>query len=449
MKKLFIAAIISTLLFVIPTTGGIYAQSTTILPGASTQSMTTAQRNAFTTADEGTLLYDTDTKSFWYRKNGDWSELATGASAGVGWQLNGNTLSNTNSGSVGIGTSSTVAKLTVQTDNANPFGLMHTNGSLTLRSELSSGQTWLGNSSNNPLHLHTDNGAGAKISLFSNGHVGINYGQFTPPPSALDILAKPEFASRIRGTNPYMGFHTYDPGNSDSEQFGFIRAWTEHGNVTGLFGLEIGAPPRGTLNVAKTVVLSTNYQRRLLITENGNVGIGVGTTPAAKLTIQGASSNSMSNTVDISNLTIGPNSSHVHWGTKGDWYIRSAADDGKVVIQDLANGYVGIGTSNPDPTYKLSVNGIVRAKEVIVETNWADFVFDKNYRLRPLASVEQFIKTHKHLPDLPSAAEIQQGGAKMAELTTKMMQKIEELTLYSIAQEKRIRQLEKQLSKKK
>jgi hypothetical protein len=321
---------------------------------------------------------------------------------------------------------------------------------MTLRSELGSGgQTWLGAATPHPLHLHTDNGAGAKISLFPNGHVGINYGQYSPPPSALDILAKPEYASRIRGVNPFTTYHAYDPGSSDSEQFGFLRAWTEHGNVTGLFGLEIGTPPRGTLNVAKHLVFSTNYARRMMIAENGNVNIGTSTSTTAKLTIEGTSNTNSGNTLDIGNATLGPNFSHAHWGTKGDWFIRSAADDGKVVIQDIPNGYVGIGTSNPDPLYRLSVNGTIRAKEVIVETSWADFVFDKNYHLRSLSSVEQFIKNHKHLPDFPSATEIQQGGAKMAELTTKMMQKIEELTLYSIAQDKRIKQLEKQFAKKK
>lgn len=389
------------------------AQSTLILPGSGAQSMTTAQRTALTSSVEGTLVYDTDTKSFWYWKNGAWTTLVVSGGGSGG-------------------------------------ALLHTDGTMTLRSELGSGgQTWLGASTPHPLHLHTDNGAGAKISLFPNGHVGINYGQYSPPPAALDVLAKPEYASRFRGVNPYVGFNAYDPGSADSEQFGFIRAWTEHGNVTGLFGLEIGAPPRGTLNVAKHLVFSTNYARRMMIAENGNVNIGTSTSTTAKLTIEGTANQNSGNTLDLRNATLGPNFSHAHWGAKGDWYIRSAASDGKVIIQDMVEGYVGIGTSNPDPLYRLSVNGTIRAKEVIVETNWADFVFDKNYHLRSLASVERFIKTHKHLPDFPSAVEVQYGGAKIAELTTKMMQKIEELTLYSIAQDKRIKQLEKQLAKKK
>lgn len=106
-------------------------------------------------------------------------------------------------------------------------------------------------------------------------------------------------------------------------------------------------------------------------------------------------------------------------------------------------GNVGIGTSNP--TYKLSVNGTIRSKELIVETGWADFVFDRSYRLRPLAEVEQFIKTHHHLPDMASAGEISQQGMPIAETTTRMMQKIEELTLYVIAQQKQLVMQQRQI----
>jgi hypothetical protein len=106
-------------------------------------------------------------------------------------------------------------------------------------------------------------------------------------------------------------------------------------------------------------------------------------------------------------------------------------------------GNVGIGTSNP--TYKLAVNGTIRSKELIVETGWADFVFDPTYRLRPLAEVEHFIKTHHHLPDMAPADEISQQGMPIAETTTKMMQKIEELTLYVIAQQKQLMAQQRQI----
>jgi hypothetical protein len=111
-------------------------------------------------------------------------------------------------------------------------------------------------------------------------------------------------------------------------------------------------------------------------------------------------------------------------------------------------GHLGIGII-PDATYRLSVNGSIRSKEVVVETGWADYVFAKDYKLLPLADVEKYIKANNHLPEIPSAKEIQNNGLKVGEVQTMMMQKIEELTLYVIEQSKKIEALEKKLNEKK
>jgi hypothetical protein len=68
-------------------------------------------------------------------------------------------------------------------------------------------------------------------------------------------------------------------------------------------------------------------------------------------------------------------------------------------------GKVGIGTTTPSNDYALSVNGHVRAKKVVIETSWSDFVFEKDYKLMSLAELEQFILEHKHLPHIPPAIE--------------------------------------------
>ena len=105
-------------------------------------------------------------------------------------------------------------------------------------------------------------------------------------------------------------------------------------------------------------------------------------------------------------------------------------------------GNVGIGTLSPG-AYKLAVNGNIRSKEVTVETdNWPDFVFDKKYNLPSLKNVEAFISEHNHLPNIPSAKEIETNGLQLGDVQKKMMQKIEELTLYIIEQNKRIEKLE-------
>ena len=120
----------------------------------------------------------------------------------------------------------------------------------------------------------------------------------------------------------------------------------------------------------------------------------------------------------------------------------------------MLDNRVGIGTINP--RYSLDVKGsigaktitvdsILRAEEIIVETTGADFVFADDYRLRPLSEVEAFITENKHLPEIQSAQEMQEKGVSVSELQTQLLQKIEELTLYLIQQEQTIQELRKEV----
>ncbi len=111
----------------------------------------------------------------------------------------------------------------------------------------------------------------------------------------------------------------------------------------------------------------------------------------------------------------------------------------RILISE-ATGNVGIGTDNP--TYKLSVLGNIRCTEAVVETGWADYVFEKNYQLPLLSDVEKFILQNKHLPNIPSAAEIEKNGLHLGDTQKRMMEKIEELTLYVIELNKKIEKLQ-------
>ncbi len=103
----------------------------------------------------------------------------------------------------------------------------------------------------------------------------------------------------------------------------------------------------------------------------------------------------------------------------------------------IINGNVGIGTTNP--TSKLTVAGDINSREVRVTVNaGADFVFEKDYDLPSLDSVANYIKENKHLPEIASAEEMKKDGINLSEMNIKLLQKIEELTLYLIAKEKAI-----------
>jgi len=112
-------------------------------------------------------------------------------------------------------------------------------------------------------------------------------------------------------------------------------------------------------------------------------------------------------------------------------------------IETVGGGYflgnVGIGTTATE--HKLDVAGTIRATEIKVEAQTADFVFEDDYNLRSLAEVENFIKENKHLPDIPSASQMEAEGVNLAEMNKLLLMKVEELTLYLIQQQKLIDKL--------
>ena len=97
----------------------------------------------------------------------------------------------------------------------------------------------------------------------------------------------------------------------------------------------------------------------------------------------------------------------------------------------------------------LSVDGPVRAGDFIVDVSLADYVFDTGYDLKSLEETESFIKANKHLPDMPSAADVDANGLGLADFNNPLLQKVEELTLHVIEQNKQIKNLQKQVSAKK
>ncbi|KQS27911.1 hypothetical protein [Dyadobacter sp. Leaf189] len=135
--------------------------------------------------------------------------------------------------------------------------------------------------------------------------------------------------------------------------------------------------------------------------------------------------------------------------------ITNRTIDGKPLIEgDFANGsnpsrlilYGKTGVTSSTSTfvfpattygtYSLFVKGGILAEAVTVSTTWADYVFDKEYKLKPLSEVEKYIQANKHLPNIPAAAEIESAGMNVGEMSRLQQEKIEELTLYLIEQQK-------------
>ncbi|AZI24051.1 hypothetical protein EA772_01335 [Pedobacter sp. G11] len=121
----------------------------------------------------------------------------------------------------------------------------------------------------------------------------------------------------------------------------------------------------------------------------------------------------------------------------------SFKSNGDLILASNKNaigGNVGIGTNIPDA--KLAVNGLIHTKEVKVDLqNWPDYVFDEKYKIWPLEDLERYIKVNRHLPDVPTAIEVEKNGVKLGEMNKVLLKKIEEITLHLIAKDQEMRHI--------
>ncbi|SHL10991.1 hypothetical protein [Flavobacterium chilense] len=145
-----------------------------------------------------------------------------------------------------------------------------------------------------------------------------------------------------------------------------------------------------------------------------------------------------------------PNSRVVigNWGNYLPEHKFVVSGSAKIEGNILTDSNIGIGTSNfidGSTTYKLSVKGKIRAEEIKVYNTWADYVFSKDHKLPTLKEVETYIVKNGHLPNVPSAKEIKENGLELGEMVKIQQEKIEELTLYLIQQNKEMDELKAQI----
>jgi len=220
-----------------------------------------------------------------------------------------------------------------------------------------------------------------------------------------------------------------------------------------------------SLFISFVLIVQITVKAQNTFPATGNVGIGT-TTPQAKLHIAQVNGAGIILSTNGAGTTATPVSRQIQWqnyngvtagsidlldmsqNTTGTSMVFNVANNSNVQTEAMRInwfGNVGIGTTVTNG-YKLAVNGTIGARAVIVETaTWSDYVFEKNYKLKTIPELEAFINTNKHLPNVPSACEVEEKGIDIATMDATLLAKIEELSLYIIEQNKKLEAQNKEL----
>ncbi|MBI2273962.1 MAG: hypothetical protein HYU70_09215 [Bacteroidetes bacterium] len=270
-------------------------------------------------------------------------------------------------------------------------------------------------------------------------------------------------------TSPVSTLHIQQPGDIAT---GFVKGI----RLEGLnYAYQLSTGVQGVSNSYFGIADVTNNAYRLVINDLGKIGIGT-TNPQHNLDVQNVPNGGGVSVGDgdlltedkSANIYLRPSTSSsaraVHqrnWLLStyydmdaGSFSIRNSNNPGSDPYLDgitrfliTKDGRVGIGTTSPSE--KFSVNGNISAKKIIVtQSGWSDYVFANDYKLRSLSALEAFIKQNKHLPEMPSAKEVEEQGISVGDNQALLLKKIEELTLYVIRQQKEIEDLKIEIRKK-
>ncbi len=215
---------------------------------------------------------------------------------------------------------------------------------------------------------------------------------------------------------------------------------------------------------------STSLENRMIIHPDGNVGIGT-TSPDTKLHIEGSGVSIVDATYQqqikgtgtkaglfLSHSGNGGIIGYANLGSGGlsnTFYITTGSakiGNGGFVMD--GSGNVGINTLSPEEKLEVNGNALIdgelytkKVKVSVNPGNWPDYVFEDSYQLMEIGELEQYIKTKKHLPEVPSAAAIEKEGLDLGNMDATLLKKVEELTLYMIEMKKEIEVLKKENKK--
>lgn len=246
---------------------------------------------------------------------------------------------------------------------------------------------------------------------YNSGNVGIG----TPNPDMkLSIYSGDQFITR---------FHSMGSQAVTGLRIGKNSSYGDLVNMSTGFGIGAGT-------MSSNLPLDSqnpNYVYFFMSNSSGNIGIGT-ITPSYKAVVSNNGAAGIE--IDPTGIQFSQGVGIQAYNRSTSAYLPFQIYSSKLVL-DGGNVLVGK-TNQVNDTYKLDVNGSIRSNEVVVNVTGADFVFQDNYNLKTLNEVERFIKDNKHLPDIEAADEMKEKGLELGKMDMKLLQKIEELTLYMI-----------------
>ncbi len=262
--------------------------------------------------------------------------------------------------------------------------------------------------------------------------------------------------------------NTTGAGNTAIGRYAGINITTGSNNT--FIGLAATAPSgSGTISNATAIGYNAQVTASNSMVLGSGVNVGIGTSaPNNKLEVVSSASNTsglrLTNLKSSSPVTVAT-AKYLTVDANGDVVLGSASGSGRVASEDAnwtidgehlkntnAGGIIiGPGVNTTPAGYRLYVaDGVLteKLKVAVKSTNdWSDRVFEGSYRLRSLKEVEQFIDRNKHLPGVPSAEEVVVQGVDVGQMQAKLLEKVEELTLYVIDLKKENETLKKKVSK--
>jgi hypothetical protein len=321
---------------------------------------------------------------------------------------------------------------------------------------------------NDPLRIVPASGSGDYLFVVNgDGKVGIG----TSTPSAKLNVYNAGLGTQVIFGNPSTGsggFTSLLAGTSaDTNGYGYLQVIKSSGSSLG----DLILNPSGAANVG---IGTTTPKSKLEV--NGDIQIsnpstniqfaqsGWGNSHAILFNAYKSNPQVNGNLADPGNVkysndvgSYGSGAGMIHFlanGGRMDFYLTDVSNGATnsvnwptPALSLTRGGNVGIGSYSPDA--KLAVKGQVHASEVKVDLNvpGPDYVFEKNYKLSSLEEIKNYIDQNKHLPEVPSAKEMEKNGVQLGEMNMLLLKKIEELTLYQIQSVERIQMLENEIKK--